>query len=79
MVTYYVTLFASLLINYLPPHHFCLCGIYVTTYVTLTMTSLIVFNFIAEKSINHLRVDVTDSRGTRACAGLLQTLGLHIT
>ena len=40
MVTYYVTLFASLLINYLPPHHFCLCGIYVTTYVTPTMTSL---------------------------------------
>ena len=40
MVTYYVTLFASLLINYLPHHHFCLCGIYVTTYVTPTMTSL---------------------------------------
>ena len=41
MVTYYVTLFASLLINYLPHQHFCLCGIYVTTYVTPTMTSLI--------------------------------------
>ena len=41
MVTYYVTLFASLLINYLPHHQFCLCGIYVTTYVTPTMTSLI--------------------------------------
>ena len=40
MVTYYVTLFVSLLINYLTHHHFCLCGIYVTTYVTPTMTSL---------------------------------------
>ena len=40
IVTYYVTLFVSLFINYLTRHHFCLCGIYVTTYVTPTMTSL---------------------------------------
>ena len=40
MVTYYVTLFISLLINYLPHHIFCLCGMYVTTYVTPTMPSL---------------------------------------
>jgi hypothetical protein len=36
MVTYYVTLFVSLLLNYLPHHIFFLGGIHVTTYVTPT-------------------------------------------
>src|ERR1041385_6451573 len=40
MVTYYVTPFASFFINYLPHHLLCLCGTYVTTYVTSTMASL---------------------------------------
>jgi hypothetical protein len=31
MVTYYVILFASLFINYLPHHQFCLVDIHVTT------------------------------------------------
>jgi hypothetical protein len=31
MVTYYVTLFVSLLINYLPHHYFYLVGMHVTT------------------------------------------------
>jgi hypothetical protein len=40
MVTNYVTLFDSLLINYLPHHIFCLGGMHVTIYVTPTMSSL---------------------------------------
>ena len=40
MVTYYVTLFASLFINCVTHHLLCLYGMYVTTYVTPTMTSL---------------------------------------
>ena len=40
MVTYYVTPFAYLLINYLPHHISSLCGNHVTTYVTPTMSSL---------------------------------------
>jgi hypothetical protein len=39
MVTYYV-IFVSLLFNYLTHHLFCLCGIYITSYVTPTMDSL---------------------------------------
>jgi hypothetical protein len=31
MVTYYVILFVSLLINYLPHYYFCLVGMHVTT------------------------------------------------
>ena len=48
MVTYYVTLFVSLLFNYMTHHLFCLCGIYVTTYVTPTMTSLIARRLLLE-------------------------------
>ena len=40
MVTYCVSLFVSLFFNYMTHHLFCLCGIYVTTYVSPTMTSL---------------------------------------
>jgi hypothetical protein len=40
MATYYVTLFVSLLLNYMPYHIFFLVGMYVTTYVTPTMSSL---------------------------------------
>jgi hypothetical protein len=40
MVIYYVTLFVSLLLNYMPHHIFCLGGMHVTTYVTPTMSSL---------------------------------------
>jgi hypothetical protein len=31
MVTYYVTQFTSLFINYLPRHYFCLVGLHITT------------------------------------------------
>jgi hypothetical protein len=41
MVTYYVTPFVSLFHNYLTHHLFCLGGIYITSYVTSTMSSLI--------------------------------------
>jgi hypothetical protein len=41
MVTYYVTPFVSLLLNYMPHHIVCLGGMHVTTYVTSTMSSLI--------------------------------------
>jgi hypothetical protein len=40
MVTYYVTPFVSLLLNYMQLHIFWLSGMYVTTYVTPTMSSL---------------------------------------
>jgi hypothetical protein len=40
MVTYYVTPSVSILLNYLTHHLFCLDGIYVTSYVTPTMSSL---------------------------------------
>jgi hypothetical protein len=41
MVTYYViTLFISLLLNYMPHHIFYLGDIHVTTYITPTMSSL---------------------------------------
>jgi hypothetical protein len=40
MVTYYVTLFVSLLLNYMPHHIFCLGVMHVTTYVTPTISSL---------------------------------------
>jgi hypothetical protein len=40
MVTYYVIPFVSLLLNYMPHHILCLGGMYVTTYVTPTMSSL---------------------------------------
>jgi hypothetical protein len=31
IITYYVTLFVSFLINYLPHHNICLVGIHITT------------------------------------------------
>jgi hypothetical protein len=40
MITYYVTLFLSLLINYMPHHILSLGDMHVTTYVTPTMSSL---------------------------------------
>jgi hypothetical protein len=40
MVTYYVTLFVSLLLNYVSHYIFYLGGMHVTTYVTPTMSSL---------------------------------------
>jgi hypothetical protein len=39
-ILYCITLFLSFLINYLSHHIFCLSGIYVTTYVTPTISSL---------------------------------------
>jgi hypothetical protein len=42
MITYYVTLFVSLLLNYMLNHIFYLGGMHVTTYVSFTMSSLIV-------------------------------------
>jgi hypothetical protein len=51
MVTYYVILFASLFINYLLHHHFCLCGIYVTTYVIFG-----VFFRLCGSRLYHLRL-----------------------
>jgi disulfide bond formation protein DsbB len=44
MVTYYVILFVSLLLNYLPNHIFYLSGMYIFTYITFTMSSLIFSN-----------------------------------
>jgi hypothetical protein len=51
MVTYYVTLFVSLLVNYLLPHHFCLYGIYVTTYVTSLNQKLCMQSLISENDV----------------------------
>jgi hypothetical protein len=42
MVTYYVTPFVCLLLNYMPHHIFCLGGMHVTTYVTPTMSRLVI-------------------------------------
>jgi hypothetical protein len=40
MITYYATLFIFLLLNCMSHHIFCLGGMHVTNYVTLTMSSL---------------------------------------
>jgi hypothetical protein len=56
MVTYYVTLFVSLLLNYLTHHLFCLGGIYVTSYVTSTMSSLIAIYWFL-----FLKVDIVNA------------------
>jgi hypothetical protein len=54
MVTYYVTLFVSLLLNYMPHHIFCLGVMHVTTYVTLTMSSLRYNNTLFPQLINRM-------------------------
>jgi hypothetical protein len=67
MVTYYVTLFFSLLLNYLTHHLFYLGGIYVTSYVTPTMSSLRVLLLLA---INRLLQMELGSDGWVPCGGI---------
>jgi hypothetical protein len=40
IITYYVTPFVFLLLNYLPHYIFCLDGIYVTTFITSTISEV---------------------------------------
>ena len=85
MLTYYVTLFVSLLFNYMTRHLFCLCDIYVTIYVTSTMTSLSgcrwplnVYRWMLKGNLVHVAPACAGSReGSDHFGSIVRSLSLH--